>query len=145
MTNKIFGDNVFVYDGTTLIACGKSISVNSTRKELDTTCSGSGDVEQAVVGKAKYTWDIDIMWRQDGTSMEATENITSYDFITKYQNKTELTLVIKNSGTLAAGEESYTGVGFITNFKLQGTVDSVESFTASGFFNSFAVAKVAYS
>jgi hypothetical protein len=145
MTNRIFGDNVFVYDGSTLIACAKSISVSSTRKELDVTCSGSGDIEQTVVGKAKYTWDIDILDRQEVTSVEGAANISTYDFITKYQGKTELTLVIKNSATLTAGEETYTGVGYITNIKFQGTLDSPESFTASGFFNSFGATRVALS
>jgi hypothetical protein len=142
LTNRILGTNVFVYDGTTLIACAKSISISSTRKELDVTCSGSGDIEQALVGKQKVTWDIDILDRQAGTAGEDTDNITTYDFMTKYQGKTELTLVFKNSTPSIAGDETYTGVGFITNVKLSGVDDSPESFTASGFFNTFGMTRV---
>jgi hypothetical protein len=144
MTERILGTNVFIYDGTTIIACAKSINISSTRKELDATCSGSGDIEQARVGKQKVTWDIEILDRQPDTSTEESENITTYDFITKYQAKTELTIVFKNSGALDDGEETYTGVGYITNIKLSGVVDSIESFTCSGFFNSFSIAKETY-
>jgi len=142
VTNRILGTNVFIYDGTTLIACAKSISINSTRKELDITCSGSGDIEQALVGKQKVTWDIEMMDRQLETAAEDAANVTTYDFITKYEGKTELTIVLKNSGTLSAGEETYTGVGYITNIKLSMVDDSAESFTCSGFFNSFSKARV---
>lgn len=141
VTNRILGTNVFIYDGTTLIACAKSITINSTRKELDVSCSGSGDFEQAKVGRQKVTWDIDIMDRQLETEVEDLANVTTYDFITKYEGKTELTLVLKDS-TLTAGEETYTGVGYITNIKLSAVDDSAESFTASGFFNSFAKTRV---
>ena len=143
MTEKILGTNVYIFDGSTLIACAKSISISSTRKELDVTCSGSGDTEQAKLGKAKYTWDIDILDRQAVTSAEDTANISTWDFIQKYQGKTEITISYKNDGTLTAGEETYTGVGYITNIKMSGVVDSPESFTASGFFNSFAATRVA--
>lgn len=142
VTNRILGTNVFIYDGTDLIACAKSITINSTRKELDVTCSGSGDLEQALVGKQKVTWDIDILDRQVSTTVDDGENVTTYDFITKYEGKTELTLVLKDSGTLTAGEETYTGVGYITNIKLSAVNDSAESFTASGFFNSFSKTRV---
>jgi hypothetical protein len=142
ITNRILGTNVFIYDGSTLIACAKSISINSTRKELDVTCSGSGDIEQALVGKQKVTWDIDILDRQLSTTVEDTANVTTYDFITKYEGKTELTLILKNSATLTAGEETYTGVGYITSMKLSAVDDSAESFTCSGFFNSFSKTRV---
>lgn len=142
ITNRILGTNVFIYDGSTLIACAKSISINSTRKEIDVTCSGSGDIEQALVGKQKVTWDIDLLDRQLATEAEDTANVTTYDFITKYEGKTELTLILKDS-TLTAGEETYTGVGYITSIKLSAVDDSAESFTCSGFFNSFSKTRVA--
>lgn len=150
VVEQIFGENVFMYisinGGTsTLIGCGKGITVNAVRKELDTTCSDSGDTETARVGKAKYTWDIDVIWRQTNTAVDDAANITAYDIVSAFQNKHSVSLVIKNSGTLAGGDESYTGVGYITNFKLAGVLDSTESFTCSGFFNSFSPAKVAYS
>lgn len=141
LTNRILGTNVFIYDGSDLIACAKSITINSTRKELDVTCSGSGDIEQALVGKQKVTWDIDILDRQKGATGDASQ-VTTYDFITKYEGKTELTLVLKDSGSLTSGEETYTGVGYITNIKLSAVDDSAESFTASGFFNSFSKTRV---
>lgn len=149
LVEQILGDNVFMYisinGGTsTLIGCGKGITVNATRSELDTTCSDSGDVETSKVGKAKYTWDIDVIWRQTNTAIEDAANITAYDMVAAFQSKHEVSIVIKDTGTLTAGEESYTGVGFITNFKLAGTINATESFTCSGFFNSFAPAKVAY-
>lgn len=133
--NKILGANVFLYIGGTLIGCAKSMTVNGTRKELDVTCSSSGPNEQAVVGKAKYTWDIDILWRQ-ATGGDIATNITAYDLIEDFQAGTEVTIVDKNSA-LAVGDEIYTGVGFITSFKKSAVVDSVESFTCSGFFNTF--------
>lgn len=149
VVEQVFGENVFMYisinGGTsTLIGCGKGITVNGTRKELDTTCSDSGDTETARTGKAKYTWDIDVIWRQTNTALDDADNITAYDLVAAFKNKHEVSIVIKDNGTLTAGEESYTGVGQITNFKLSGMIDSVESFTCSGFFNSFATAKVAY-
>ena len=135
IVDKIFGANVFMYVNETLVACAKSMSVSATRKELDTTCSGSGDTEQAITGKAKYTWDIDILWRQtSGADIE--DNITAYDLIDIFQNKTPITIVDKNS-TLAVDDEIYTGVGLMTNFKKSATLDSVDSFTCSGFFNSY--------
>jgi hypothetical protein len=141
ISSRILGTNVFVYDGSTMIACAKSITINSTRKEIDVTCSGSGDFEQAKVGKQKVTWDIDLLDRQLETEAEDTANVTTYDFITKYEGKTELTLVLKDS-TLTAGEETYTGVGYITSIKLSAVDDSAESFTCSGFFNSFSKTRV---
>jgi len=143
ITNRILGTNVFIYDDTVLIACAKSITINSTRKEIDVTCSGSGDIEQGLVGKQKVTWDIDMLDRQLSTSAEDTANVTTYDFITKYEGKTELTLVLKDSTTLTAGEETYTGIGYITSIKLSAVDDSAESFTCSGFFNSFSKTRVA--
>ena len=142
MTNRILGTNVYVFDGSTLIACAKSISINSTRKELDVTCSGSGDLEQALVGKQKVTWDIDILDRQPVTSADDTANISTWDFMTKYEGKTELTISLKDDGTLTAGEETYTGVGYITSIKISAVNDSAESFTCSGFFNSFSKTRV---
>ena len=135
IVDKIFGANVFMYVEGTLVACAKSMSVSATRKELDTTCSGSGDTEQATVGKAKYTWDIEILWRQTSGDDKA-DNITAYDLIGLFQNKTKITIVDKNS-TLAVDDEIYTGIGYITNFKKSATLDSVDAFTCSGFFNSY--------
>ena len=138
IVDKIFGANVFMYVNETLVACAKSMSVSATRKELDTTCSGSGDTEQAITGKAKYTWDIDILWRQT-SGADISTNVTAYDLINIFQNKTPITIVdMQKEADLANDDEIYTGVGYITNFKKSATLDSVDSFTCSGFFNSYA-------
>jgi hypothetical protein len=139
IANKILGANVFLYYDGDLIGCAKSMTVNATRKELDVTCSDSGENEQAVVGKAKYTWDIDILWRQ-ASGNDIGVNVTAYDLVKDFQAGTEVTIIDKNS-TLSAGEEVYTGVGFLTSFKKSAVVDSVESFTCSGFFNTFTATK----
>lgn len=141
ITNKVLGTNVFIYDGSTLIACAKSITISSTRKEIDISCSGSGDIEQKTVGRQSVSWDIELMDRQISLTSEVATNITSYDFVEKYQNKTPITIHYKDS-TLTAGEETYTGVGYITKIDIKGTDDNAETFTASGFFNSFSKTRV---
>ena len=143
MVEKVLGGNIFVFDGSTLIACARSITISSTRKELDISCSGSGDIEQKKVGRQSITWDIELLDRYADTTGDDTANISTWDFMEKYQNKTELTISIKDS-TLTAGEETYTGIGFITKIDLKGTDDQTETFTASGFFNSFSKTRVAY-
>lgn len=143
MVEKVLGGNIFVFDGSTLIACARSITISSTRKELDISCSGSGDIEQKKVGRQSITWDIELLDRYADSSSDDTSNISTWDFMEKYQGKTELTISIKDS-TLTAGEETYTGIGYITKIDLKATDDQAETFTASGFFNSFSKTRVAY-
>lgn len=138
ISNIILGENVDFYINGILVACATDFSVTGTRKEIPVTCAGSGDTEQSEVGKAKWTWDTSTLWRQTtnvGTS-DITNNITAQEFLDLFQGKTDITVVLKNKN-LASGDLIYTGVGKCTNIKFSGAVDSVEKFTASGFFNSF--------
>ena len=142
LQEQIFGSNVYVFHGSTLIGCAKSIKVSGSRTEIDTTCTGTGDVQAAKVGKAKYTWSIDLLWRQ-ATAGDIATNITPYTLIGNTISKTEVTITFKNSGTLVSGDEVYTGVGYITQFDLSGDDDAAGSFSCSGFFNSFTPTKTA--
>lgn len=140
--NVLFGEDAFVYDGTTLIGCLKNFKVTSSTKEIDVTCTGSGQVEQVQLGKSSYKWDCELFHRYATTGAEDSSNITAWDFISKYQAKTEITLVMKGSGTLTAGMETYTGIGFISSISLAGNDGDAMSFNASGSFNSFTPTRV---
>lgn len=136
--NIILGKNVNVFIDGVLVGCATDFSVSGSAKEINTTCAGSGDVEQKEVGRKSYTWDTSSLWRQTtnvGTSDIAT-NVTAYEMFTKFQNGASFTVVFKDS-TLSSGDIVYTGIGYATSVKYQGTVDSVEKFTCSGFFNEF--------
>lgn len=135
ISNQILGKNVDVFINGTLVACATEFSITGTRKELSAICAGSGDIEQAEVGRAKYTWDTSTLWRQT-TGTDIVTNITAQEFLDVFQGKNEITFVVKNS-TLVAGDLIYTGTGYCTNIKFSGAVDSIEKFTASGFFNTF--------
>lgn len=144
MVEKVLGGNIYVFDGSTLIACARSITISSSRKELDISCSGSGDIEQKKLGRQTITWDIELLDRYADTTGDDSTNISTWDFMDKYENKTQLTISVKDNGTLTAGEETYTGIGYITKIDLKATDDNAETFTASGFFNSFSKTRVAY-
>lgn len=139
VSNVIMGKNVDVYIDSILVACATDFSVTGTKKEIDATCSGSGDVEQAEVGKTKWTFDTSTLWRLS-TGSDVSTNITAYELMTKFNAGSEVTIVFKDR-TLSAEDVIYTGVGQFTNVKLSGVVDSIEKFTASGFFNSFVMTR----
>lgn len=146
VTEKILGQNVFLYvtiggETSIMVGCAKSMTTSISMKELDATCVDSGGLEQKKVGKGAVTWDIEILWRQTSAGDIAT-NITAYDLITAALNKTQVTIIDKNS-TLASGDEVYTGVGYITSAKKTGTLDNIDTFTCSGFFNSYTPVKTA--
>lgn len=140
LQEQILGSNVYVFHGSTLVGCAKSIKVSGSRTEIDTTCSGTGDVQTAKTGKAKYTWSIDMLWRQ-ATSGDIATSITPYTMIDNFVDKTEVTISFKNSGTLVSGDEVYTGVGYLTQFDLSGDDDAMGAFSCSGFFNSLTPTK----
>jgi hypothetical protein len=140
ITNIILGDSVDLFIDGILVACATDISIAGQRKEIEATCAGSGDVEQMDVGKSKYTFDISVLWRQT-TGVDVATNVTANEFIDMFQGKTEISIVFKSVAALA-GDIIYTGVGFVTNFKLSGSVNNIDKFTCSGFLNSLVPTEV---
>ena len=141
ITEQIYGKEVFAFIDGILVACSNSVSVKATRKEIATTCVGSGDTEQATTGKAKYTFTMEVAWRQT-TGSDIATNVTAYEFWTKFMANTEIEFEIKPSGATFDEDVIIMATGFIKDIDANGTMDEQGKMSISGFFNDFDIIRI---
>ncbi len=137
--NRILGKNAFLYKGTVLIGCAKSVEITGDAKEIAVDCQASGDVTQREIGKKTWNFSISAVDRQ-ATGADVATNITGDTLFDDFVAGTQITVKF---GMATAGDTVYTGVGFIKSWKLAESLDEPGTVDISGFFNSLVKSTVA--
>lgn len=138
LKNRILGQNAFVYKGTLLIGCAKSVEITGDAKEIAVDCQVSGDVTQREIGKKSWNFSISALDRQ-ATGADVSTNITGDSLFDDFIAGTDITVKF---GMATAGDTVYTGVGKIKSWKLSGSLDEAGMVDISGFFNSLVKSTV---
>jgi hypothetical protein len=132
--DKILGDNLqFIVNGV-LVGCAESGSIDISAKELAASCTGSGNLEQAVPGRKKVTWDVAGLFKETSGD-DIVLNKTVQDFFANVMGNQEVTVVF-GASTPGVGYINYVGEGYVKNLKLNATVDEIGKYTISGWFNA---------
>jgi hypothetical protein len=143
VTEVIYGTDVQAFMNGTLIACGQSISLKSTRKEIAVTCAGTGDTERSRVGKMKHTFTIQGLWRVAPAALYAA-NVDTYKMWDLFLKGEEVTIEFKRSATIGDfkdGDVTYTGIGYIKDMGMDAQLDEAGKTDLSGMFNSLELDK----
>lgn len=136
VVEQILGSTMNIIKDGIVVGCATDFSLNVTAKELDASCSGSGNLDQAKVGRKKVTFDVGGLWKQsDGVDVDT--NVTANEFFDNILAGTEVTIVI---GKLipVVGDITYTGTGYLKDVKLSGNDNELGKYTCSGWFNTIA-------
>lgn len=139
VVEQILGSTMNIIKNGVVVGCATDFSLNVTAKELDASCSGSGNLDQAIVGRKKVTFDVGGLWRQssDVTTADVAINVTANEFFDDILAGTEVTIVIgKYSPSI--GDITYTGTGYLKDVKLSGNDNETGKYTCSGWFNTIA-------
>jgi hypothetical protein len=136
VVEQILGSTMNIIKDGIVVGCATDFSLNVTAKELDASCSGSGNLDQAKVGRKKVTFDVGGLWKQSDGADVAT-NVTANEFFDNILAGTEVTIVI---GKLipVVGDITYTGTGYLKDVKLSGNDNELGKYTCSGWFNTIA-------
>jgi hypothetical protein len=136
VVDKIFGNNLqVIVDGVT-VGCAESFGIDISVKELNATCTGSGNLEQARPGRQKVTFDLSGLWKQTSIA-DITTNKTSHDFYANIAGGTEITVVF-GLVSPSSGDITYTGTGYFKSLKLSGNNDEIGKYSANGWLNTFS-------
>lgn len=136
----IMGTDAVVYVDDVVLGCAKSFNLDLSRKEITTSCTDSGDIEQTELGRLKVMATIEMSWRYT-TGADVALNVTGYELVQKILGNTEVEIEFKNE--VETDEHVvYFCTGKFKNIKLTGTLEEEGTVSADVVVNDLDVFKM---